>query len=160
MMLDTKPPFGNRRPDRDQPRPDSPRETQSPFAPGRRRPRLLLVEDEDAFSELLQAYLENEGFTVHGVKDGRAGAAWLGEHSADLIITDLCMPNTDGMEFLMELRKGRSKIPIIVMSGGVRGEMAGMLRAATLLGARRTLAKPFPLQQLATAVREALPANR
>jgi DNA-binding response OmpR family regulator len=122
--------------------------------------RILLVEDEDAFRELLQAFLVAEGFAVQAVPDGRRGVEWLQHHTVDLILTDLCMPEADGMELLMKLRQLRCATPIVVMSGGVRGDMAGMLRAARLLGAERTLAKPFPLQHLLTAVRETLRSPR
>lgn len=124
------------------------------------QPRLLLVEDEEAFRDLLQAFLVAEGFAVQAVPDGRRGVEWLQHHAVDLILTDLCMPEADGMELLMKLRQLRCATPIVVMSGGVRGDMAGMLRAARLLGARRTLAKPFPLQHLLTAVRETLHSFR
>jgi sigma-B regulation protein RsbU (phosphoserine phosphatase) len=124
------------------------------------RPRLLLVEDEEAFRELLQTFLVAEGFAVQAVPDGRRGVEWLQDHNVDLIITDLCMPEADGMELLMKLRQLRCAVPIVVMSGGVRGDMAGMLRAARLLGAQQTLAKPFPLQLLVTAVRETLRSPR
>lgn len=124
------------------------------------RPRLLLVEDEEAFRELLQTLLVAEGFAVQAVPDGRRGVEWLQDHTVDLIITDLCMPESDGMELLMKLRQLRCAVPIVVMSGGVRGDMAGMLRAARLLGTRHTLAKPFPLQHLVTAVRETLRSPR
>lgn len=120
------------------------------------RPRILLVEDEAPFRDLVQAYLREQGFEVRPVQDGKCGARWLREHPVDVLITDLCMPNSDGIELLMGLRKLRSRIPIIVMSGGVGGDSDAMLRAATLLGARHTLAKPFALENLGAAVREAL----
>lgn len=160
MRSDTKAPFGAQRGERGPSHHESSRTPVESSRTNRRPVRLLLVEDEDAFRELLQAYLENEGFHVHSVRDAYDGVKWLELNVADVIITDLCMPKSDGMELLMALRKLRSNIPIIVMSGGVRGEMAGMLRAATLLGARRTLAKPFPLHQLTVAVKESLPAHR
>ena len=118
-------------------------------------PRVLLVEDEQPFRELLQAYLESQGYHVHAVRDGRCGARWLESNSVDVVVTDLCMPEVDGMELLMTIRRLHARTPVVAMSGGVGGEMVGMLRAAELLGARRTLAKPFSLHQFATAVREA-----
>jgi DNA-binding NtrC family response regulator len=118
--------------------------------------RILLVEDEQPFRELLQAFLESQGYRVDAVRDGRCGARWLETNVADVIVTDLCMPEVDGMELLMTIRRVHPNIPVVVMSGGVGGQMIGMLRAAELLGARRTLEKPFSLQQLATAIRETL----
>jgi DNA-binding NtrC family response regulator len=160
MGVNTEAPFGKRRSERDALHREIAGVPVDSIRPGQRPTRVLLVEDEDPFRELLQAYLESQGFSVHTVRDAQDGASWLGLNAADVVVTDLCMPKSDGIELLMALKQRRSTIPIIVMSGGVRGEMAGMLRAATLLGAKRTLAKPFPLHLLAVAIREALPANQ
>ena len=118
--------------------------------------RLLLVEDEGAFRELLCAFLEAEGYGVYSVGDGGSALRWLKANPVDMVITDLCMPDSDGMELLMALRKIRSTGPIIVISGGVGAHVLSLLRAAVLLGARRTLAKPFSLQELAKVVRDVL----
>ena len=118
--------------------------------------RILLVEDERPFRELLEAFLTGHGYVVSTAPDGRQAARWLAANSADLVITDLCMPESDGMQLVMQLRKTHAGVPIIVMSGGVAGQMAGMLRAAELMGARRTLSKPFPLQELSGAVAQIL----
>ena len=158
-MANTQAPFGFRPVSQKSAR-ESAAGATPPVRGNRRPPRVLLVEDEDAFRELLQVYLEQEGFVVHAVRDAHEGVHWFGVNPVDVVVTDLCMPKADGMELLMALREFGGNVPIVVMSGGVRGDMAGMLRAAALLGARRTLAKPFPLHQLAVAVREALSANR
>lgn len=114
--------------------------------------RLLLVEDERPFRELLEAFLRSQGYSVETVTDGQSAVRTLQAQRFDLIITDLCMPRFDGMELLTYMRKSNCQLPIIAMSGGVGGEMAGMLRAAKLLGAKHTLTKPFPLADLAAAV--------
>ena len=119
-------------------------------------PRVLLVEDEQPFRELLQAFLEGQGYQVQAVRDGRCGARWLESNPVDVVVTDLCMPEVDGMQLLMSIRRLHPQMPVVAMSGGVGGEMVGMLRAAKLLGARGTLEKPFSLHQFATVVREAL----
>jgi DNA-binding NtrC family response regulator len=134
-------------------------ESAPPTVPVRDRashPRVLLVEDEQPFRELLQAYLGQQGYQVHAVRDGRCGARWLETYDVDIVVTDLCMPEVDGMELLMTIRRLHPRTPVVAMSGGVGGDMVGMLRAAELLGARRTLEKPFSLHKFATAVREAL----
>jgi sigma-B regulation protein RsbU (phosphoserine phosphatase) len=118
--------------------------------------RILLVEDEQPFRELLQAFLESQGYRVQAMTDGRSAARWLETNAVDVVVTDLCMPEVDGMELLMIIRHRDSRTPVIAMSGGVGGQMVGMLRAAGLLGARCTLEKPFSLHQLAAAVRETL----
>jgi DNA-binding response OmpR family regulator len=115
--------------------------------------QILLVEDEAPLRHLLSTFLGSQGYAVHAVEDGRLAAAWMNAHALDLLITDLCMPGFDGMELLVELRKRRSPVPAIVISGGLAGEMDWLLRASVLLGARRTFAKPFALHELVSAVR-------
>ena len=118
--------------------------------------RILLVEDEAGFQEFLSVFLESLGYAVDAIPDGRSAIDRLRTHHFDVIITDLCMPGFDGMELLARLKQRQCSVPIIAMSGGVSGEMAVMLRAAELLGARRTLAKPFALADLNAALRSVL----
>lgn len=125
-------------------------------AAGKSPAKILLVEDERPFRELIAAFLKASGYLVQTVTDGREASRWLAANPADLVLTDLCMPESDGMELLMQMRKAHPHVPIIVMSGGVGGEMAGMLRTAELLGARRTLEKPFALKDLTEAVQSVL----
>lgn len=120
------------------------------------RRRVLVVDDDESMRDLLHAFFASRGDDVHLVDDGRHVAPWLAANTPDLIVTDLCMPGIDGMELLVHLRRMHSTVPVIVMSGGVGGEMAGMLRAAELLGARRTLAKPFSLPDLKAVVHAVL----
>lgn len=117
---------------------------------------VLVVDDEPSFRDLLTTLFAGAGYVVHAVADGRAALGVLAAHRVDIVVTDLCMPGIDGMELLMQLRGLRSHVPIIAISGGASGHRAGLLRAARLLGARRTLAKPFHLQELAEIVRETL----
>ncbi|MES2692343.1 MAG: response regulator [Verrucomicrobiota bacterium] len=121
---------------------------------------ILLVDDESVFRELLQSFLQSRGYTVHTEKNGRTAARWIAAHEVDLVLTDLCMPDSDGLELMMELRQQGAGVPVIVMSGGVHGDVAVVLRAAKLLGARRTLAKPFALEELAVAVEQVLQEAR
>ena len=137
----------------------SPERLPGESAAARPQPVVLLADDEEPFRELLTSVLHSIGCHVHVAADRRAALRLLARERVDLVITDLCMPGTDGMEFLTALRTARNRVPVIVMSGGVGSNMAGMLRAAELLGARRTLAKTFPLPDFVRAVRENLPAD-
>lgn len=112
------------------------------------RARILLVEDEPGLRELLEDYLGYRGYAVHAVADGRTAARWLAAHPVDIVVTDLCMPGTDGVELLLELKRQRRSVSVIAMSGGFDGDPEKLLRVAKLLGARRTLPKPFSLDQL------------
>lgn len=118
--------------------------------------RILIVDDESVFRELIQSFLQARGHQVHTESNGKAAARWLASHDVDVVVTDICMPESDGMELMMELRRRGTGVPVIVMSGGVLGEVALVLRTAALLGARRALAKPFALEELAAAVEHEL----
>lgn len=118
--------------------------------------RILIVDDESVFRELIQSFLHARGHQVHTESNGKAAARWLAANDADVVVTDICMPESDGMELMLELRQRGAGVPVIVMSGGVLGDVALVLRTAALLGARRALAKPFALEELAAAVEHEL----
>lgn len=116
----------------------------------------MVVEDEPALRGLIEGALTDAGYAVRTAEHGGVALSSLSQEEVDLIVTDLCMPHVDGMELMMELRRNRSPTPVIVISGGVMGTADDMLRAARLLGACRTIEKPFSMQKLVVAVREVL----
>lgn len=118
--------------------------------------RILLVEDEGAFRNLLATFLRALGYAVDNAAEGQSAVRALETTRFDLIITDLCMPRYDGLELLTFLRKTQSDVPVIAMSGGSTSHKAGLLRAAELLGARVTLHKPFGLGEFEAAVAKVL----
>lgn len=120
------------------------------------RKRILLVDDDAALRELIALALTSAGYHVDGVGDGREALQFLARTNVDLVISDLCMPHIDGIELAMEMRKTRPKVPLIAISGGAVGETESILRAVKLLGAKRTLPKPFALRDLTSAVAEVL----
>jgi two-component system OmpR family response regulator len=124
-------------------------------APGHQRPRrsILLVEDEDAFRTLLTDVLHLDGHAVHAFSDGRLALRHLEEQPVDLIVTDICMPDFDGFELLTKLRERGGGAAVLVMSGGIDSKVDFYLKTARQLGATRTLAKPFPLEQLLAIIR-------
>jgi CheY-like chemotaxis protein len=93
---------------------------------------------------------------VVAVGDGREALTALQEAETHLIITDINMPGTDGIELMTAVRKEHGAVPVIAVSGG--GVMPGglLLGSARQLGAFATLAKPFELAELATLVAAAL----
>jgi DNA-binding response OmpR family regulator len=88
--------------------------------------------------------------------DGRAGLALHAAEPADLIITDLFMPDFDGIETIRELRRVGRGVKVIVVSGGDSSGRLSMLGDAKLLGADRAFAKPVKPEELLTAIRELL----
>lgn len=118
--------------------------------------RILLIDDDDLVRKMLSLTLTHFGYTVIEARNGKEGLRLFQEINPDLLITDLVMPEKEGFEILMELRKHQSPVKVIVISGGVRGETATYLDIAKYLGAAKVLAKPFSNEALIAAVDELL----
>jgi CheY-like chemotaxis protein len=122
-------------------------------------PAVLVLEDNEAYRTLISEVFAQAGFEVCSAPDGRRVATILGERRIDLIITDLSMPERDGLETLTELRYTHPRLPVIAISGDVPLNTHLYLTLAEKLGAARVLAKPFKMEQLLAAAREALAAS-
>jgi DNA-binding response OmpR family regulator len=119
--------------------------------------RILVIEDDNQMRLFLESMLAKAGYLVTTAPDGLAGVQSFRQQPADLIITDLLMPEKEGLETIADLRAEYSGIKIIAISGGSRLTQADFLAVAQMLGADRTLAKPFSRQELLEAVRALLP---
>lgn len=118
---------------------------------------VLVIEDDEFFREALQQMLIKEGHRVTSSHDGAEALSMLERVRPDLIITDILMPNMDGMEFIMELVRQSNNTPLIAMSGGRRSITSAFnLESARLLGVKVTLSKPFTHTALRAALHEAL----
>ncbi|MBF0550493.1 MAG: response regulator [Deltaproteobacteria bacterium] len=104
--------------------------------------KILVVDDDIDFREMLCFSLRKDGFDVSEASDGNQAIKLVGSESVDLVITDLIMPNKEGVELIMELRRTMPGIKIIAMSGGGRVSPESYLAVANALGADRTIAKP------------------
>jgi len=112
-----------------------------------------VIDDEAPMRRFVAHALTKQGHTVSEAADGAEALRILAERPISLVITDLLMPETDGIETIMELRRLYPAIKIIAISGGGEYQSgAGFLRAAVSLGADRTLTKPFEFNQLLPAV--------
>ena len=114
--------------------------------------RILLVDDDESFRPMLQATLERFGYEVTVAKNGNEAIKHYRERPADLVITDLIMPDKEGVETIRELRGEIPAARIIAMSGGGRNGSDVYLQLATGLGAARVLSKPFSHQELLDAI--------
>jgi CheY-like chemotaxis protein len=112
--------------------------------------RILVIDDEKPIRALLRAALEGDDHEVFEAANGRLGLELYRERSADLIITDLVMPEMSGLEVISELTK-HAHVKVIAMTGD--SDATGRLTAAKLLGARQILRKPFDLAALLDMVR-------
>ena len=114
--------------------------------------QILLIEDDQQFHNFVKEVLESDGYSVISAMNGVEASKLLEEHSPDLIITDLLMPEKDGVRLITEARVSHPQTPIIAMSGGQSAFSPVFLEAATTLGAAHTLDKPFDDEQLLTLV--------
>lgn len=114
--------------------------------------RVLIIDDEDAVRDTVRQMLERAGYEVTEAADGRKGIAQLRRQSVDLVITDILMPEQEGIETIRILRKEFPQIKILAISGGGKKGAPGVLPAAQAFGAHRTVAKPFERKELLDAV--------
>jgi DNA-binding NtrC family response regulator len=119
--------------------------------------RILIIDDEVQIREMLGQMLTREGYQVVHARDGKEGMKACREQSIDLIITDIIMPEKDGIEMILELRHDFPALKVIAISGGGRLGPDGYLEMAKKLGAHRTFFKPFNRKEILDAVRELLP---
>ena len=116
------------------------------------RKRILVVDDEQEITFVLRSGLTKHGYEVRVAGDGQAALDLFAAWNPELVITDLAMPNMNGIELCRKLR-ARSTVPIIVLS--VKGEEATKIEALDL-GADDYLTKPFGMGELLARVRAAL----
>jgi len=121
--------------------------------------RILLIDDDDALRTVLRLSLVHFGHTVIEARDGKEGMLLFPQAAADLVITDIVMPEKEGLEVLMELRKRSPGIKVIAISGGGRVNPTDYLHIARKLGAAKVLAKPFSSEALMAAINELLPTS-
>jgi CheY-like chemotaxis protein len=122
-------------------------------------PRVLVVDDSADIRGMLQAQLEMEGFEVATAPDGARALALLGRQRTDLIITDLFMPDKDGIETILEIRQKYPAIQIVAMSGWDSRQGSDYLKVAREIGAVRTVKKPFELTDIVKIVRDLMPPS-
>lgn len=117
---------------------------------------ILIIEDDDAIRSLLVTFLSAAGHTVREAADGNEGLRQYRAQPADLVITDMVMPEKEGLGTIMELRREYPQARIIAMSGGLAHNAGLYLHMAERLGAVRIMRKPFRLDELETIIAEAL----
>ena len=117
---------------------------------------ILLVDDDEQFRSMLSESLRREGYDVTEAQDGREGMQLYREHPSDLIVTDLIMPEKEGLETIQEFRRDYPEAKIIAISGGSRHGSSDYLKIARTFGARQVLAKPFSRQEILEAITQVL----
>lgn len=118
---------------------------------------ILLIDDDEFFRGMLRLTLLKMGHKVTEAKNGRSGLALHACVDFDLVITDLIMPEKEGIETIIEVLRRTPEIPIIAMTGGGRTfDDEHLLHIASRVGARELLSKPFTPEALAAAIVRAI----
>jgi len=118
--------------------------------------KILVIDDDELVRATIKAALELAAHEVILAKNGEEGIARFEGSGIDLVVTDIIMPEKEGIETIIELRQRDPKIKIVAISGGGRTSNAIFLDVAKKFGAIDVLAKPFAPRQLLAAVQKAL----
>ncbi|MCP4677025.1 MAG: response regulator [Deltaproteobacteria bacterium] len=118
--------------------------------------RIMVVDDEPQVRRMLRGRLETEGYEVDEADDGKLALALQRQNSADLIISDMIMPEMDGTELIIKLSREFPDVKIIAISGGGILDAQYHLCLAKEFGANRIFPKPVPLQNLVDTIEELL----
>ena len=116
--------------------------------------RILIIDDDEAMRYLLRQILTSAGYDVCEAADGAAGARLFRQERPELVITDIFMPEQDGIETILALKREFPTVKIIAISGGGQNGDLNYLAMTRTLGADRVLRKPFTHQELLTIVQE------
>jgi CheY-like chemotaxis protein len=115
--------------------------------------RILVIDDDVQMRQMLKQTLERVGYEVVDAPDGEKGIEIYKEEPADLIITDLIMPQKDGMETIIELKRDFPDVKIIAISGGSRAmDPNDYLHYSIQLGVLHTFTKPFDCEEMLDAI--------
>jgi CheY-like chemotaxis protein len=114
--------------------------------------KIIVIDDEESIRVLVRKILERAGHSVEVASNGNIGLDIQRKNPADLIITDLFMPEKEGMETIIELHRDFPRVKIVAMSGGDRKGNMDFLGMTEKLGAHRILKKPFTLNDVVEVV--------
>jgi DNA-binding response OmpR family regulator len=120
---------------------------------------VCVIDDDELVRQLIVKFLSARGFSVLEAEDGEAGMKIIEHNSPSLVITDIMMPNREGIETIREAKRRFPAIPILVMSGSSIGGRANFLDFAHKLGADAFIAKPFDRDTFLERVDELLVRN-
>ena len=119
-------------------------------------PHVLIIDDDVQILNMLRQIFEREGFAVRTATNGKKGIELQNEMPSDLVVTDIIMPDKEGVETIKELKQRFKDIKIIAISGGGRVGAVDYLILAEMLGAQRTFTKPIKRKELLKAANELL----
>jgi len=118
--------------------------------------RVLLVDDDEPLRKMLKFSLQKMGHVVDEARNGDEALRLCESEPPDLVLTDIIMPDKEGLGTILEIRQTYPHLKIIAMSGGGRTSSVDYLKIARRLGATHTLEKPFSYDDLNTAITKAM----
>jgi two-component system, chemotaxis family, chemotaxis protein CheY len=122
--------------------------------------RVLIIDDDMELLRQMVLAFRSRAFDVIAAPDGQAGLAQFAKAPRDLVVTDIIMPNREGIETIVALKKARPSVKVIAISGGYRVGPKDFLKLAGHVGADAVLPKPFKLSELLDSAERLLtPAN-
>ena len=116
--------------------------------------KILIIDDEPHILLMLKKMLERAGYEIDIASNGLEGLELFKKYPSDLVITDIIMPEKEGLETIREMKRLQSELKIIAMSGGGKITADSYLQTAKLFGASRVIEKPFTQQQMVEAVND------
>jgi DNA-binding response OmpR family regulator len=118
--------------------------------------RILVVDDDDMYRAMLKKFFTQTGYDVTVAENGKEALKRQMENPSPIILTDIVMPEMEGIQTIVEFRRTYPGVKIIAVSGGGRISPDQYLLMATKLGAHRVFSKPFKTSELLAAVEELL----
>lgn len=119
-------------------------------------PGILIVEDDKDLREMLKVSLLRKRFTVLEAENGKDAIVHFKPSVTDAVVTDLIMPEEDGLKVIMKLRELKPSLKIIAISGGGKAGPGSYLNLAKALGADAIYSKPFSINDMITRIEELL----
>jgi len=119
-------------------------------------PVILIIEDDRDLREMLRSALLRKDYTVLEADNGKEALINFKPGVTDLVVTDLLMPEEDGLKVIMQMREMKPEIKVIAISGGGKAGPGSYLRMAKALGADSVFPKPFSVNDLVTRIDDIL----
>ena len=117
---------------------------------------ILVVDDDDMMRSFVKELLSIHNFKITEADNGISGLKEFRENTPDLVITDIIMPEMEGISFIRELRSHNKAIPIIAMTGNIHGRMEEFLDISSKLGADEILRKPIKTKEFLDTINKLL----
>jgi CheY-like chemotaxis protein len=122
--------------------------------------KILIIDDEQVVLEMMVQMVKREGYDVEGASNGKEALKMVQNSKPDLIITDLIMPDKEGIELIKDLRDTYDDLKILAISGGNRHiDPMSQLKVAQFLGANASLPKPLDRQEFLSTIKYLLEKN-